>query len=69
MKMANLKRHVAPITQEAWDFIDEEARRVLNLKLSARKVVDFVGPKGMDFAAVNTGRKVNLDQKPIDGVK
>jgi len=69
MKMANLKRHIAPITQEAWDFIDEEARRVLNLKLSARQVVDFVGPKGMDFAAVNTGRKVNLEQKPVDGVK
>lgn len=67
--MANLKRHVAPITQQAWDFIDEEARRVLNLKLTARQVVDFVGPKGMDFAAVNTGRKVELGEKSISGVK
>jgi len=67
--MANLKRHIAPITQQAWDFIDEEARRILNLKLTARKVVDFVGPKGMDFAAVNTGRKIAVEDTPLDGVK
>ena len=69
MMMANLKRHIAPISQEAWDFIDEEARRILNLKLTARKVVDFVGPKGMDFAAVNTGRKIAIEETPLDGVK
>jgi len=67
--MANLKRHIAPITQQAWDFIAEEARRILNLKLTARKVVDFVGPKGMDFAAVNTGRKIAVEDTPLDGVK
>ncbi|MFP4461965.1 MAG: family 1 encapsulin nanocompartment shell protein [Thermotogota bacterium] len=67
--MANLKRHIAPISQQAWDFIDEEARRILKLKLTARKVVDFVGPKGMDFAAVNTGRKIPIEDTPLEGVK
>ncbi len=66
--MANLKRHIAPITQQAWDFIDEEVRRILNIKLNARKVVDFSGPKGMDFAAVNTGRKTALEGSAIEGV-
>src|SRR6056297_496102 len=66
--MANLRRHIAPIDSEAWQFIDEEAVRVLNSKLTARKAVEFVGPKGMDFAAVNTGRKVEMDDAPIKGV-
>ncbi len=66
--MANLRRHIAPIDHSVWAFIDNEARRILNTKLTGRKVVDFVGPKGADFAAVNTGRKVllkNTDQKGI----
>lgn len=51
-----LNRSLAPIPQEAWDFIDEEAREILTMNLNARKAVDFVGPKGMDFGVVNTGR-------------
>jgi hypothetical protein len=44
--MANLRRHIAPIDHSVWAFIDNEARRILNTKLTGRKVVDFVGPKG-----------------------
>ena len=51
-----LKRRLAPLLPEAWDLIDAEAKRVLALKLAARKVVDFVGPFGWKYAAVNTGR-------------
>ena len=36
--------------------IDNEAARVLKLNLAARKIVDFRGPFGWKFAAVNTGR-------------
>ncbi|ACL70346.1 family 1 encapsulin nanocompartment shell protein [Halothermothrix orenii] len=61
--MVNLKRSLAPITPDAWEFIDKEARRVLKLKLSARKAVDFVGPKGIKYAAVNTGRRTALEDK------
>ena len=66
--MTNLKRHLAPITDEIWSFIDEEAREILNSKLTARKVVDFEGPKGLDFAAVNTGRKADIADAPVGGV-
>ncbi len=50
-----LKRSHAPITPEAWKQIDEEARRVLQLHLAGRKLVDFDGPHGWKYAAVNTG--------------
>src|SRR5438045_2139861 len=51
-----LKRELAPITSEAWQQIDEEARRVLKLHLAGRKLVDFSGPHGWQLGAVNTGR-------------
>lgn len=55
-----LKRQFAPILPEAWEEIDEEAKRVLKLNLAARKLVDFDGPHGWKFAAVNTGRLLPL---------
>lgn len=67
--MANLKRHIAPIDSDVWDFIDGEARRVLKTSLKGRKVVDFVGPKGANFAAVNTGRTISLGTVKQDGVR
>lgn len=51
-----LKRDLAPILLEAWELIDAEAARVLRLHLAGRKMVDFKGPFGWKFAAVNTGR-------------
>ncbi|MFI5397753.1 MAG: family 1 encapsulin nanocompartment shell protein [Candidatus Binatia bacterium] len=50
-----LKRNHAPITSEAWKQIDDEAKRVLQLNLAGRKLVDFDGPHGWQYAAVNTG--------------
>jgi uncharacterized linocin/CFP29 family protein len=51
-----LKRELAPVLDDAWKAIDEEAARVLKLNLAGRKLVDFSGPKGWKKAAVNTGR-------------
>src|SRR3569832_1391774 len=51
-----LKRKLAPVLPEAWKLIDDEAARVLRLHLAGRKLVDFQGPHGWKFAAVNTGR-------------
>ncbi len=51
-----LKRNLAPILPEAWKLIDAEAKRVLELRLAGRRVVDFRGPFGWKLAAVNTGR-------------
>jgi uncharacterized linocin/CFP29 family protein len=51
-----LKRDLAPLTPEAWEQIDVEARRVLSLHLAGRKLVDFSGPHGWRYGGVNTGR-------------
>jgi len=51
-----LRRSLAPLTQQAWDEIDETAARVIKSQLTARGIVDFDGPRGWDHAAVNLGR-------------
>jgi uncharacterized linocin/CFP29 family protein len=61
-----LKRSLAPILHEAWDLVDAEAKRVLELRLAGRKVVDFRGPHGWKFAAVNTGRLLILSDAKDD---
>ncbi|WP_394822306.1 family 1 encapsulin nanocompartment shell protein [Pendulispora albinea] len=63
-----LKRELAPILPEAWEHIDEEATRVLKLNLAGRKLVDFKGPHGWKFAAVNTGRLEFLKESPVADV-
>jgi uncharacterized linocin/CFP29 family protein len=50
-----LKRSMAPITDAAWSIIEGQAKSILSGNLSGRKLVDFQGPKGLDFAAVNLG--------------
>jgi uncharacterized linocin/CFP29 family protein len=63
-----LKRELAPITTEAWQQIDEEARRVLRLHLAGRKLVDFSGPHGWQLGAVNTGRLQHIQPTAPDKV-
>jgi len=63
-----LKRQHAPITPEAWEQVDEEARRVLKLHLAGRKLVDFVGPHGWTLGGINTGRLTVIDKGPVAGV-
>ena len=63
-----LKREHAPKTPEAWEQIDEEARRVLKLHLAGRKLVDFSGPHGWTLGGVNTGRLEIIAKGPIAGV-
>jgi len=53
--MNNLHRELAPISEAAWDQIEEEAKRTLRRYLAARKVVDLIGPKGFDLSSVGTG--------------
>jgi uncharacterized linocin/CFP29 family protein len=54
--MDMLKRSIAPISDEAWNEIDDQARRTLHALLSARKIVDVDGPKGWNYAGVPMGR-------------
>jgi uncharacterized linocin/CFP29 family protein len=63
-----LKRKLAPILPEAWKLIDAEAARVLRLHLAGRKIVDFKGPHGWKYAAVNTGRLELLADQQIPDV-
>ncbi len=63
-----LKRRHAPLTSEAWEQVDEEARRVLKLNLAGRKLVDFSGPHGWEHAGVNTGRLQPIEKGPLQGV-
>ncbi len=66
--MNNLHRHLAPISEQAWEQIEEEASRTLKRHLAARRVVDVVGPKGVDFSAVGTGHLKPLPS-PGEGVQ
>lgn len=54
--MNHLLRELAPISAAAWAEIESEATRTLKRTLAARRLVDFVGPKGWEAAAVGTGR-------------
>jgi len=50
-----LKRELAPLTDAAWRYIEDEAVQALSANLSDRRVVDVHEPKGFDFSAVNLG--------------
>jgi uncharacterized linocin/CFP29 family protein len=63
-----LKRKKAPLTDEAWQQVDDEARRVLKLHLAGRKVVDFSGPQGWKLGGVNTGRLKPIGKDAAGGV-
>ncbi|GAK58270.1 linocin_M18 bacteriocin protein [Candidatus Vecturithrix granuli] len=64
-----LKRSLAPITDEAWGEIQEQAKKTLTSTLTARKFVDVVGPKGWDYTVVPTGRLTIPEHQAKDGVK
>ena len=60
-----LRRDLAPIVDGAWQEIERQSSRILKGNLSGRKLVDFSGPHGWPFAAVNLGK---LDVEPEDAV-
>jgi uncharacterized linocin/CFP29 family protein len=65
---AHLNRALAPITERAWQRLEEEARQLLVATLAARKVVDFVGPSGWDTSSVDIGRARVLDEPPVRNI-
>ncbi len=67
--MDYLKRSLAPLTNEAWEEIDELAKQVLVSQLSARKFVDVIGPKGWDYSAVSLGRTHIPNVEGPEGVR
>jgi uncharacterized linocin/CFP29 family protein len=63
-----LRRSMAPITDDAWKEIELQSSRILKGNLSGRKLVDFGGPQGWHFAAVNLGRLDLGSGVAVDGV-
>lgn len=56
-----LRKSLAPINQEAWDEINEQARVVLKNVLTARKFADVEGPKGIAYGGISLGR-LNIEE-------
>jgi uncharacterized linocin/CFP29 family protein len=65
--VSHLLRSHAPISEAGWDEIDGELTRSLKHFLAGRKLVDFTGPNGWDYACVTTGEVEPVDS-PVDGV-
>jgi len=64
----HLNRSNAPISKDAWDLLDEEAKVQLTPALAARKLVDFSGPHGWEHSATSLGRVGPLGEAPVEGV-
>ena len=62
-----LKKHLAPISPEAWEEINQTSKDILTAVLTARKFVDVEGPKGLSYPAVPLGRlAINNEKKHGD---
>jgi uncharacterized linocin/CFP29 family protein len=66
--MDHLYRELAPVSQSAWDQMEDEAKSRLVTHLAARKLVDFAGPHGWDHSATDLGR-VEEVEGPGEGVR
>jgi uncharacterized linocin/CFP29 family protein len=66
--MNHLLRAHAPISETAWELLDQEARERLAPALAARKLVDFSGPHGWEHSATNLGRVSPLGSAPCERV-
>lgn len=65
--MNNLYRELAPISDEAWAQIEEEASRTFKRYLAGRRVIDVPAAKGLTLAAVGTGHLHQI-VAPGDGI-
>jgi uncharacterized linocin/CFP29 family protein len=66
--MNHLLRSLAPISDDGWKLLDDEARERLTPALAARKLVDFSGPHGWEYSSTNLGRTASLASAPCEGV-
>ncbi|MEU0494930.1 family 1 encapsulin nanocompartment shell protein [Mycobacterium sp. NPDC006124] len=65
--MNDLYRELAPITDQAWSEIEQEATRTFKRHIAGRRVVDTSAPGGPTKAAVSTGHLVDV-APPGEGV-
>jgi uncharacterized linocin/CFP29 family protein len=64
----HLLREHAPISDAAWDALDQEARERLLPALAARRLVDVRGPLGWEHSATSLGRVAAIDA-PAPGLR
>ena len=53
--MNNLHRELAPVSDAAWEQIEEETTRTLKRYLAGRRIVDVPSPGGISLPGVGTG--------------
>lgn len=66
--MDDLYRKLAPISKQAWEVIDEEAKKHLTVSLGGRRIVDFSGPHGWAFSAIELGQVRDIEPPAEAGV-
>jgi len=62
-----LKKGLAPITQKAWEELDNRSKEIFKNKLKMRTIVDLEGPYGWDYSSYNLGKN-GLVENPRDGL-
>jgi uncharacterized linocin/CFP29 family protein len=65
--MNNLHRELAPISDAAWEQIEEETTRTLKRYLAGRRIVDVPSSKGISFPGVGTGHLRPISA-PAEGI-
>jgi uncharacterized linocin/CFP29 family protein len=65
--MNNLHRELAPISDAAWEQIEEETTRTLKRYLAGRRVVDVPPPGGLALPGVGTGHLKQISA-PAEGI-
>ncbi len=58
-----LYRELAPVSNEAWEEMEERLMEVFKTYLSARKVVHVEGPKGFNYNVITEGRLDNIGEE------
>jgi uncharacterized linocin/CFP29 family protein len=66
--MDHLRRDLAPISETAWEQIQQEASRTLTNFLAARPFVDVTGPLGWQYSASGRGRVRPAVPSPVEQV-
>jgi uncharacterized linocin/CFP29 family protein len=66
--MDHLRRDLAPVSEQAWQQIDDEASNTLKTYLAARPFVDFTGPLGWQHSAASRGRVKPAVPSPAEQV-
>jgi len=56
-----LNRELAPMSEKAWEAVEEEARDVLRTHLAARRLFDFEGPLGWERSSIDLGEVEALE--------